>query len=107
VVVTELGPSGNLFNFKNADNAVPSDYTSYPVTAGRNSYRVYLRPKFKGVGSFNKINFCVLYKSLLINGETLIAKTKTTLNKQIMKIIVQLQRLSEETLVKLTREATV
>lgn len=43
-----------------------------------------------------------LYKFLLINGETLIAKAKTTLSKQIRQtknsLIGQLQRLSEETL---------
>jgi hypothetical protein len=37
------------------------------------------------------------FKSLLINGENLYQSVKTTLNKQIMEIIVQLQRLNEET----------
>jgi len=46
-----------------------------------------------------------LLKSSLINGENLIAKAKVTLNKQIIKIIVQLQRLSERTF--LMNEATV
>lgn len=32
--LTALGVSGNLFNFKNADDATPGNYTSYPITAG-------------------------------------------------------------------------
>lgn len=41
--VTDLGQSGNLFNFKTADTAVASDYSSYPIIAGENSMSVYLR----------------------------------------------------------------
>lgn len=52
--VTDLGQSGNLFNFKTADTAVASDYSSYPIIAGENSMSVYLRGKF--TGSFNKID---------------------------------------------------
>lgn len=52
----------------------------------------------------------VLLKSLLINGENLkIAPRRfmATLNKQIKKIIVQLQRLSEETFVVIMKDAIV
>lgn len=34
--VTNLGVSGNLFNYKNLDSlTAAADYTSFPVTAGR------------------------------------------------------------------------
>jgi hypothetical protein len=55
----DLGESGNLFNFKDADDATPGNYTSYPITAsdtadqGR-SYEVWLRAHF--TGTFNKID---------------------------------------------------
>lgn len=52
--VTDLGTSGNLFNFKNYDSAVAADYTSYPITAGNSSFDVYLRAKF--TDTFNKID---------------------------------------------------
>ena len=52
--VTDLGSSGNLFNFKNADDATPANYSSNPITAGNNSYSVYLRGKF--TGTFNNID---------------------------------------------------
>ena len=51
---TDLGESGNLFNFKNADTATASDYTDNPITAGNNSYEVYLRGHW--TGTFNKID---------------------------------------------------
>ena len=53
-VSTDLGETGNLFNFKNVDSATASDYTSYPITAGNNSYEVYLRGHW--TGTFNKID---------------------------------------------------
>ena len=51
---TDLGSSGNLFNFKNADDATAANYSSYPITAGNNSYEVWLRLHF--TGTFNKID---------------------------------------------------
>jgi hypothetical protein len=57
--VTDIGSSGNLFNFKDVDDATPSNYSSYPITAsdtpnqGR-SYEVWLRMHF--TGTFNKID---------------------------------------------------
>jgi len=53
-VVTDLGASGNLFNFKTNDDATPANYSSNPITAGNNSMGVYLRGKF--TGSFNQID---------------------------------------------------
>lgn len=50
----DLGESGNLFNFKNADDATPSNYADYPITAGNNSYEVWLRGHW--TGTFNKID---------------------------------------------------
>jgi len=104
-ITSDLGISGNLFNFQNQDVASAAQYTAYPITAGNNSYEIFLRGHY--TGSFNKVYICALYKSLLINGETLIVKTKTTLTKQINKIIGQVQRLSEETFIKFIKEATV
>lgn len=55
----DLGASGNLFNFKDVDDATPANYTSNPITAsdtanqGR-SYEVWLRMHF--TGTFNVIN---------------------------------------------------
>lgn len=52
--VTDLGASsGNLFNFKSVDDATAANYSSNPITAGENSYGVYLRAKF--TGTFNTI----------------------------------------------------
>ena len=56
---TDLGESGNLFNFKDADDATAANYTDHPITAsdtanqGR-SYEVWLRAHF--TGTFNKID---------------------------------------------------
>jgi len=51
---TDLGESGNLFNFKDADDATPANYTDHPITAGNNSYEVWLRGHW--TGTFNKID---------------------------------------------------
>jgi hypothetical protein len=75
--VTDLGVSGNLFNFKNADNATPGDYTTYPITAGNNSYSVWLRAKF--TGTFNNIQNIQFWKSAgnLGTGETIVWNAAT------------------------------
>ena len=58
----DLGVSGNLFNFKTEDSlASAADYTSYPITAGNNSYEVWLKGHF--TGSFNKIQNAKFWKS--------------------------------------------
>lgn len=59
---TDLGASGNLFNFKTLDSLTgTADYTSYPVTAGNNSYEVWLRGHW--TGTFNKVENLQFWKS--------------------------------------------
>lgn len=59
---TDLGSSGNLFNFKSSDSLTSAaDYTSYPITAGNSSYEVWLRAKFSG--TFNEVQNLQFYKS--------------------------------------------
>lgn len=53
-VSTDLGSSGNLFNFKNADTVTPGDYAANPITAGNNSYEVFLRGHLSG--TFNRVD---------------------------------------------------
>ena len=68
----DLGVSGNLFNFKTSNSlASAADYTSYPITAGNNSYDVWLKGHF--TGTFNKIQNGKFYKSsgTLGTGETI------------------------------------
>lgn len=48
---TDLGSSGNLFNFKTNDDATAANYSSNPITAGNNSMHVYLRGHFTGTFS--------------------------------------------------------
>lgn len=58
----DLGVSGNLFNFKTSNSlADASDYTSYPITAGNNSYDVWLKGYL--TGTFNKVQNAKFYKS--------------------------------------------
>jgi len=58
----DLGVSGNLFNFKTSNSlASAADYTSYPITAGGNSYDVWLKGHF--TGTFNKVQNGKFYKS--------------------------------------------
>jgi len=58
---SDLGISGNLFNFQNQDVASAAQYTSYPITAGNNSYEVFLRGHF--TGTFNKVQNLQFWKS--------------------------------------------
>lgn len=58
---TDLGVSGNLFNFKRADDATAANYSSYPVPAGGRSYEVYLRTKF--TGTFNNVSNFKFWRS--------------------------------------------
>lgn len=51
---TDLGTSGNLWNFKSADTSGAADYAANPVTAGQNSFEVWLRGHF--TGTFNRID---------------------------------------------------
>ena len=60
--VVSLGTSGNLFNFKRLNSLTgAADYTSYPITAGQNSYEVWLRGKW--TGTFNAISNLQFWKS--------------------------------------------
>jgi hypothetical protein len=56
-----LGASGNLFNFKNHDDASASNYAAYPITAGNNSYTVWLRGNWSG--TFNRISNVQFWRS--------------------------------------------
>jgi len=58
---TALGVSGNLFNFKRADDATAANYSSYPISAGDKSYEVWLRGKF--TGTFNTIDNFQFWRS--------------------------------------------
>jgi hypothetical protein len=53
-VVTLLGTSGNLANYKNIDTTGIGDYAANPIQAGNNSFEVWLRGFFSGV--FNRID---------------------------------------------------
>lgn len=63
---TDIGSSGNIANFKDRDDATPSNYNSYPIVAsdtvnqGR-SYEVWLRGHF--TGTFNNIDNLQFWKS--------------------------------------------
>lgn len=57
----DLGTMGNLMNWKTSDDATPANYTSYPVTAGSNSYEVWLRLHFSG--TFNKVQNIKFWQS--------------------------------------------
>jgi hypothetical protein len=50
----DIGESGNIFNFMDADTNTESDYTTYPITAGNNSYEVWLQGHF--TDTFNSID---------------------------------------------------
>jgi hypothetical protein len=52
--VTILGSSGNLVNFKSGDDATAGDYASLPITAGNNSFEIWLRGWLSG--SFNRVS---------------------------------------------------
>ena len=59
--VTDLGISGNLFNFKRIDDATAANYSSNPIPAGGRSYEVWLRGKF--TGTFNNIDNIQFWQS--------------------------------------------
>lgn len=58
----DLGTSGWLFSFKNADDATVSDYTSFPITAGNNSFEVWLRAHLSGV--FTRVDGFRIWQSI-------------------------------------------
>jgi len=51
--LTNIGNTGNVFNFQSADVATPATYAANPILFGTNSYEVWLR--FMFTGSFNQI----------------------------------------------------
>lgn len=63
---TDLGTSGNLFNFKDIDDATAADYNSHPIVAsdsanqGR-SFEVWLRGHL--TGSFNNVDNVQFWRS--------------------------------------------
>lgn len=58
----DIGSSGNIVNFKNIDDATVGDYAANPITAGNNSFEVWLRGHFSGV--FNRIDGIRFWKSV-------------------------------------------
>ena len=46
--ITQLGTTGNLMNFQNADTSNPNTFNTNPVTAGSNSFEVYLSASISG-----------------------------------------------------------
>jgi len=58
---TDIGKDGNLFNFKDADDATPANYSANAITAGDNSYEVWLRAHF--TGTFTSISNLQFWKS--------------------------------------------
>jgi hypothetical protein len=52
---------GNYFNFKNIDDATPANYSTYPITAGNDSYEVYIRGHW--TGTFNSISNILFWNS--------------------------------------------
>lgn len=59
--LSSLGISGNLFNFKKADDATAANYSSNPIDAGNSSYEVWLKAKF--TGSFNTVDNIQFWRS--------------------------------------------
>lgn len=65
---TDLGASGNLFNFKSSDSATAADYSSNPITAGNSSMEVWLRMHF--TSTFNKIDNLQFWQSTAFSPST-------------------------------------
>lgn len=76
-VITLLGSSGNLADFKNIDSTGIADYATNPIPAGSNSYEIWLRGWFSGV--FNKVSDLRFWMSTDYSPNTgLTVKVKTT-----------------------------
>lgn len=58
---SDLGVSGNLFNYKKNDSATAADYSSNPIPAGERSMEVWLQGKF--TGSFNTVENVQFWRS--------------------------------------------
>lgn len=71
-----LGSSGNLVNFKNVDSIGTSNYQTFPIPAGSNSYEVWMRGFFSG--TFNSIYDIRFWMSTDFSPNTgLVVKSKT------------------------------
>ena len=57
------GGGGNYWNYKNADDATPANYSTYPITAAARSYGVYVRGHF--TSSFISISNIKFWASTL------------------------------------------
>jgi len=80
-----LGASGNLANFKNIDSIGTSDYATYPIPAGSNSYEVWFRGFFSGV--FNSIYDLRFWMSTDYSPNTgLVVKSKTSQQSYIQPV---------------------
>lgn len=70
---TDLGSTGNLFNFKDADDATAANYSSNPITAsdtadqGR-SYEVWLRGHW--TGTFSTVDNLQFWRSVNFSPST-------------------------------------
>ena len=60
--LTNVGGSGNAWNYMTADVATPSLYSANPITFGNNSYEVWLRAMFTGV--FNEVRDLRFWQSI-------------------------------------------
>lgn len=71
--VSELGSSGNIMNFQNADSAVPADYSTNVITAsdavnGGNSYELWFRGHW--TGTFNTVTNLKFWQSAAFSPAT-------------------------------------
>lgn len=62
------GTGGNYWNFKDVDDATPANYSSNPITAGNNSYEVWLRAHV--TGTFNVIDNFQFWQSAAFSPAT-------------------------------------
>ncbi len=53
-VVTDLGASGNLWDWKNSDDSTLADYSTFPITAGQNSFETWIRLHM--TATFNRVD---------------------------------------------------
>lgn len=60
--LTNVGGSGNAWNYMRADVANPSLYAANPITFGQHSYEVWLRAMF--TGTFNEIRDLRMWMSV-------------------------------------------
>jgi hypothetical protein len=66
------GSGGNYFNFMSEDQkGTPADYTNHPITAGNDSFEVYIQGHWTGTfSSISNIKYWLSTKSLTGYGST-------------------------------------